>query len=355
MSDATTVDGRRSSHPTGQPVEGGRIVLSLTVRLGLLAGVLLIALVMSIRLGAVSLTNRQLIDALLGEGDGTIMTIVRQLRLPRTIQAALVGAALAVSGATFQALLRNPLAEPYVLGVSSGAAAGAVITVVTGLSNRYVWALPVAAFAGATCAMLLVLRIAFSVGRTLDTHVLLLAGVVVGSFLTALVWLFLTFADAESVRSAIFWMMGSHSSATWGGVRILIACFIPAFAVLVALARPLNLLAIGEPTARYLGTSVERTKLLAFAAATLLTATSVAVSGTIGFIGLIVPHAIRLLWGSDNRALLPCAALAGAAFLVTADTTSRTIAGPNELPIGVVTALVGVPFFIWLLRRPKAT
>jgi iron complex transport system permease protein len=156
------------------------------------------------------------------------------------------------------------------------------------------------------------------------------------------------------VRSAIFWMMGSHANASWRSVGILAACLVPSLAILFSLARPLNLLAIGELTAAYLGTSVERTKLIAFATATLLTAASVSVSGTIGFVGLVVPHAIRLVWGGDNRALLPCAALAGAAFLVAADTAARSLAGANELPIGIVTALVGVPCFVWLLRRPAS-
>jgi len=326
----------------------------LALRIAALTGVALIAVVAAIRLGAVSLSTSEILDALLGRGDATTITIVRGLRLPRAFQASLVGAALGVSGATFQALLRNPLAEPYTLGVSSGAAAGAVLTVVTGWSARIVWSLPVAAFAGAAISMLLVFRIAYSVGadRHLDTRVLLLAGVVVSAFLIALVWLALTFAESDAVRSAIFWMMGSHSGASWRSVAILLACFAPGFVVLLALARPLNLLSIGEPTAAYLGTSVERTKLLAFGAATLLTATAVSVSGTIGFVGLIVPHTIRLLWGSEHRSLLPCAALGGAAFLAATDTLARSIAGANELPIGIVTALIGVPCFVWLLRQP---
>jgi iron complex transport system permease protein len=342
--------------PDAPPTRLGRGVPGwpLGLRLALLGGLLAVALVAAVRLGAVPLAVPDLLDALAGRGDPTTVTIVRELRLPRALQAALVGAALALSGATFQALLRNPLAEPYVLGVSSGAAAGAVATIVTGAAARSPLALPVAAFAGAGASMLLVLRIAVGVGRALDTRVLLLAGVVVSSFLTALIWLALTFAELEAVRSAVFWMMGSHAAATWGSVGVLAACLAPALAVLLALARPLNLLAVGEPTAAYLGTRVERTKLVAFAAATLLTAASVAVSGTIGFVGLVVPHAVRLVWGSDNRALLPCAAVAGAAFLVAADTLARSVAGATELPVGVVTALAGVPCFVWLLRRPRA-
>ena len=327
----------------------------LAVRLLVLSGITASCLIAAVRLGAVSISVPAVIGALTGRGDPTTITIVRSLRLPRALQAGLVGAALAVSGATFQALLRNPLAEPYILGVSSGAAMGAVIAVVTGWSLRTVLALPVAAFAGAVLSMVLVFRIAYGVGRTLDTRVLLLAGVVTSSFLVAIIWLVLTFADTESVRSAIFWMMGSHANASWQSVTILLACLVPSLVVLTSLARPLNLLAIGEPTAAYLGTSVERTKLLAFATATLLTSASVSVSGSIGFVGLVVPHAVRLVWGSDNRALLPCAALGGAAFLIAADTVSRSLAGANELPIGIVTALVGVPCFVWLLRRPTSS
>ncbi|HEY4306535.1 MAG TPA: iron ABC transporter permease [Gemmatimonadaceae bacterium] len=327
----------------------------MAVRLIVLTVLALVTIIGAVRLGAVSLTTSDVLDAIRGIGDPATVTIVRELRLPRALQAALAGAALAVSGATFQALLRNPLAEPYILGVSSGAAVGAVITVVTGLSVRLVWSLPLAAFAGAVLSMLLVFRIAFSVGRALDTRVLLLAGVVVSAFLVAVTWLILTFADTDSVRSAIFWMMGSHANASWRSVGILLTCLVPALAILFAQARALNLLAIGEATAAYLGASVERTKLVAFGTATLLTAASVSVSGTIGFVGLVVPHAIRLIWGSDNRALLPCSALAGAAFLVAADTLSRSLAGANELPVGIVTALVGVPCFVWLLRRPTAT
>jgi iron complex transport system permease protein len=326
----------------------------LSLRLAVLAALAILSILGAVRLGAVPLTTAAVLDAIRGVGDPATITIVRELRLPRALQAALAGAALAVSGATFQALLRNPLAEPYILGVSSGAAVGAVVTVVTGLAVRFIWSLPLAAFAGAVLSMLLVFRIAFSVGRALDTRVLLLAGVVVSAFLVAITWLILTFADSDSVRSAIFWMMGSHANASWRTVGILLACLVPATAILFAQARALNLLAIGEATAAYLGASVERTKLIAFGTATLLTAASVAVSGAIGFVGLVVPHAVRLIWGSDNRALLPCSAFAGAAFLVAADTLARSLAGANELPVGIVTALVGVPVFVWLLRRPTA-
>jgi iron complex transport system permease protein len=322
-------------------------------RLLLLAALLAAALIVAVRLGAVPLGIGEIVDAARGRGDPAAVAIVRDLRLPRSVQAALVGAALAASGAAFQALLRNPLAEPYILGVSGGAAVGAVCAIVLGLA-AHVWAVPLAAFLGALVAIALVLRISVSIGSTLDTRVLLLGGVVIGAFFNACILLALTFADTESFRSAIFWMMGSFSGATWRGSGVLALYLVPALLVLLALARPLNLLAIGEETAAYLGVSVERVKYLAYATASLLTAAAVAVAGVIGFVGLVVPHVVRFIWGSDYRFLIPASALLGAAFLVLADAVARTAAAPTELPMGAVTALVGVPFFLWLLRRRAA-
>lgn len=321
----------------------------------LLLGLLLVvAFAVSVGIGAVPLSPAELIAALRGTGDPTATAIVHQLRLPRAALAALVGGALAASGATFQALLRNPLAEPYILGVSGGAAVGAVIAIVLGLTAVYPAAIPVAALAGALAAIAIVLRIAASVGRALDTRVLLLAGVVVGSFFSACILLILTLSDAESFRSAIFWMMGSFAGATWSAAGIFALYFVPATLVLMTLSRSLNLMAIGEESASYLGVRVERVKLIAYGVASLLAAAAVAAAGVIGFVGLIIPHVIRLLWGADHRFLLPASILLGAAFLTIADALSRVAAAPTELPVGVVTAFVGVPFFVWLLRaRPS--
>jgi iron complex transport system permease protein len=324
------------------------------LRLLLLLAVLAVALLLSVRIGAVPLEVREVVAALRGEGDPTSVAIVQRLRLPRAVLAALVGAALAASGATFQALLRNPLADPYVLGVSSGAAAGAVGAVVLGWSLDAPWAVPAAAFAGALVAIAAVFHIAASVGRALDTRILLLAGVVAASFFNACILLVLTFADTESLRAAMFWMMGSFAGATWQGSGIFALYLVPGLAVLVGLSRSLNLMAVGEETAAYLGTRVERTKLLAYGTASLLAAASVAAAGSIGFVGLVVPHAVRFLWGNDYRFLIPASALFGAAFLVLVDAGARTAAAPTELPIGVVTAFLGVPFFVWLLRRRAA-
>jgi iron complex transport system permease protein len=323
------------------------------LRLGLLGGGLLAALVLGAAIGAVPLGPLEVLNAARGVGEPSAVAIVQSLRLPRTVLAALVGAGLAVSGATFQALLRNPLAEPYILGVSGGAAVGAVGAILLGLGTIS-WAIPLAAFAGAAVAILLVLRLAIGVGGTMDTRVLLLSGVVVGAFFNACILLALTFSDTESFRSAIFWMMGSFSGATWRGSGVVALYLAPALLLLLGLARALNLLSVGEETAAYLGISLERTKLLAFGAASLLAASAVAVSGVIGFVGLIVPHVIRINWGSDYRFLIPASALLGATFLVATDAIARTAAAPSEIPIGVVTAFVGVPFFLWLLRRRGA-
>lgn len=320
-------------------------------RLLVLAAALLLALLLALRMGAVPLSVGEIVSSLRGEGTAISNSIVRELRLPRSLLAALVGGALAASGAAFQALLRNPLAEPYILGVSGGAALGAVGAITLGYAAA-AWGLPIAAFAGAILAIVAVLRIAISFDRTLDTRILLLAGVVAAAFFNACILLALTFADTESFRSAIFWMMGSFSGATWSGVGMLTLYLIPGILLLIALARPLDLLSIGEDTAAHLGVSVERTKYVAYGCASLLTAASVAMSGVIGFVGLVIPHFVRLLWGSGHRFLLPASVLLGAAFLVVTDALARTVAAPMELPVGVLTAFVGVPFFIWVLKRP---
>jgi iron complex transport system permease protein len=319
--------------------------------LPLLALCLGVALVASLAVGAAGLPIGEVIATLAGRGDDTSRAIIFDLRLPRAVLGTLVGAALAVSGAVFQALLRNPLAEPYVLGVSGGAAVGAVGAVVLGWSARSAWALPLAAFAGALLAIVAVLRITARVARTLDVRVLLLTGVIVGAFFNAIILLFLTFTDVERFRSAVFWLMGGLAGATWSTCVVLAAYLLPAAVVLVVLARPLNALAVSEETALYLGIPVARLKLAAYLVTSLLVAASVAVSGIVGFVGLIVPHGVRLVWGSEHRVLLPAALLAGGGFVLVADSLARTLAAPAELPLGVVTALVGVPLFVVLLKR----
>ena len=322
-------------------------------RFALLALFLAAALAAAVVVGPAEIGPRRVLAALGGGADRTARSIVLGIRLPRAVLAALVGASLSLAGAVLQALLRNPLAEPYVLGVSGGAAVGAVAAVIFGWVAAGAWVLPTAAFAGALLAIGLVLRVAAGRGFALDTRILLLAGVVVGAFFNALILLLLTFGDAETFRSAVFWMMGSLSGADWGSTGLLALQLVPAALFLLALARPLDLMAVGEETALYLGTRVEWVKRAVYLVASLLVAASVAVSGAIGFVGLIVPHGVRLAWGSDHRFLLPASLVAGAAFLVAADTAARVVAQPAELPVGVVTALVGVPLFVVLLVRER--
>lgn len=330
--------------------------MSLTLqRLGLLALAALGSMALSASFGASGLGPGDLARALAADADPGARAILLQLRLPRTVLAALVGGALGLSGCTFQALLRNPLAEPYVLGISGGAAVGAVGVVVTGLGTHLPWTLPAGAFVGALMAIALVLQIArlASPGR-MDTRVLILAGVIAGAFFNAVILLLLSVADVESFRSAMFWMMGNLTGADWRSNGLLALLLVPASLLVFALARSFNLLSRGEEVAFHLGAVVPRVKLTAFLVASLMAAAAVAAAGVIGFVGLIVPHAVRLAWGNDHQLLLPGSFLAGAAFLLVADTAARVVVAPAELPTGVVTAIAGVPFFLALLVRRGA-
>ncbi len=323
------------------------------LRLVLLAATPVAAAGVAILVGSAPVPAGDLLAALLGGGTDLARRIV-DLRVPRVLLASLVGGGLAVAGATFQALLRNPLAEPYILGISGGAATGAVLVLAAGLTAVGSWTLPLAAFVGALLAIVLVFGVARAADRRLDVRVLLLAGVVVGAFFSAAIALILSVSQASTVRSAVLWMMGSVAGASWGDVGVAAAYTLPAVAVLLGLARSLDLLSVGEESAAYLGADVEGVKRTAYVVASLLTAAGVAVAGVIGFVGLIVPHALRLVVGSHHRVLLPLSALVGAAFLVLADLGARTLLGATEIPIGVVTAFVGVPVFLVLLRRSMA-
>ena len=312
---------------------------------------LILSLLLAVRFGSVPLGTGEAFAALLGQGPEEPRLIVRGLRLPRALLAFLVGGGLALAGATFQALLRNPLAEPYILGISGGAAVGAVTVLSLGLGAGVMWALPLASFLGALLAIGLVFRVAAAADRALDVRVLLLAGVVVGAFFTAVMALILSVSEATVVRSAVLWMMGSLAGADWRSVAAVAAYTLPAALLLASFSRALNLLAIGEETASYLGTDVERVKRVCYVVASLITAAGVAAAGVIGFVGLIVPHALRLVVGSDHKVLLPLSFVAGAAFLILADLAARVVLSPTEVPVGVITALIGVPLFLVLLRR----
>jgi len=325
-----------------RPVPGRRFALAL-------AALLVVAVAAGVLAGPSFLRPAEVLGALAGWGDPSATAIVWSLRLPRVALGLLVGGVLAVSGASLQVLVRNPLADPYLLGLSGGAGLGAVLAITAGVASP--WAVPAAAFGGALLAMVAVYRLAAVAGGALDGRVLVLAGVVVGAFAGALVSGLLAVTDAQGARSAMLWLMGGLGGAGWGTVAALTVYAAPALAVLVAEARSLNLLALGEEPAQHLGTDVARTKQRVFIAASLLTAAAVASAGIIGFVGLVVPHAIRILRGHDHRALLPAAFVAGGALLVLADAGARTVFAPVELPVGVITAIIGVPVFAFLLRR----
>jgi len=317
----------------------------------LLGVTLLTSILAGVRFGSVELTTAEVLAALTTGDVEVHRDIVLQLRLPRTLLGVLVGGGLALAGAAFQALLRNPLAEPYILGISGGASVGAVTVLALGWAGVGSWSLPLAAFAGALLAIVLVFRVATTTGHAMDVRVLLLAGVVVAAFFSACIAFILSISSARTVQSAVLWIMGSLANASWQSVLLAAVYTMPAATVLIGLARPLNLMAIGEETANYLGADVEGVKRTALVIAALITAAGVAVAGVIGFVGLVVPHAIRLLIGSDHRALLPLSFLGGAAFLTLADLFARLALAPTEIPIGVITAFVGVPIFLVLLRR----
>lgn len=309
------------------------------------------ALLVGVLVGPASISVPDLWRAATGSGgDSPARTILFSVRLPRVTAALLVGGTLAVSGALFQALLRNPLAEPYLLGVSSGAALGAVGAIVLGVARLDSWILPAAALIGALVAIVIVFRVAWIVNR-LDTRVLLLAGVVSSAFFSACVLLLLTFARAETLQSAFFWTLGSVGQVSWRMTTVLAAWGVPGVAGAILMSRHLDLLSLGEETAASLGTEVERVKWMAYGLASLLAAVAVSVAGIIGFVGLVVPHAVRLTWGGDHRGLVPLSFLVGGAALILADAAGRTVAAPLEIPVGVITAVLGVPVFLVLLRR----
>ncbi|HEX7023026.1 MAG TPA: iron ABC transporter permease [Trueperaceae bacterium] len=327
--------------------------LPLTVlSLGLLAAVVLAAGV-----GSVAISPGQVVRAiehgLAGRLAGPLDTIVWQLRLPRVLLSALVGGALALAGVAYQGVFRNPLADPYLLGVASGAGFGASLVLVFGAALPVLvrLGLPLVAFAFALGAVALVMLLAQQGGR-LPIISLILAGVVVGSSLSAATSFVLLLAR-EQAAGVLAWLLGSFAFASWERVLAVLLFMLPATLVMLASARALDLLQLGEESAMHLGLPSGAFKLGLVTVATLVTAAAVAVSGIIGFVGLIMPHAARLAFGPGHRRLIPLSVLLGALFLVLADLVARTLIAPGELPIGVVTALVGGPFFLWLLRRGR--
>ncbi|MEW6141795.1 MAG: iron chelate uptake ABC transporter family permease subunit [Chloroflexota bacterium] len=282
-----------------------------------------------------------------------LQTIIFDIRLPRVLLAGLVGMALAVAGATYQGLFRNPLADPYLIGVSQGAALGAAAGFLLPVmaDAAMLGLIPVLAFAGGIGAVAVVYAIA-RVGKTLPVTTLILAGVALGAFLASITS-YLIVISGDRLHGIIAWILGRFSVSNWAQVAIVAPYVIAGVAVISLYARPLNVMQLDEEQAQQLGINVERVKLVLLGVATLITASAVSFCGIIGFVGIIVPHAVRLVWGPDHRFLLPLSALAGASFLILADTAARTLTAPAEMPVGVITAFLGAPFFLYLLRRKK--
>ena len=317
-------------------------------RWGLLTAALAVAMIAAVLVGAVSLPLADAVAALTGGGSPFAAQVVRDIRLPRALLAALLGAGLGTAGAALQGALRNPLAEPYLLGVSGGAAVGGVLAFAVGLTAG--WLLPLAAFAGALGAVTLVVGLARVAGRRADPRVLVMAGVVVGAGANAAVMVALANVPPERARGALWWMMGSAADASWSQVTWLAVYLLPALGWLWRDGRTLDLLALGDEPAAALGADVEAASRRVFIAASLVAAATVAAAGLVGFVGLVVPHVARSLGARGHRVQLPAAALAGATLVVLADLLARSVLAPAELPLGAVTALVGVPFFLSRLR-----
>jgi iron complex transport system permease protein len=342
-----------------RPLTVGRLLL----RCGILLIVLFVTVVIALKLGAVQVSlyglGRDLVRVLMGQSS-TLSTdygmIVVDIRLPRILLAIVVGASLSVAGAGFQALLRNPLADPYVLGVSSGAAVGSILALLfenqLSLAPAYAGLLvPLGAFIGAAITIAAVYILGRRDGQ-IDSATLLLGGIITASFLSAIIMLLMSTLSGGNLRGASYWLMGSLSSLPPKSLLYLICIgFLVAAGVIYTTASDLNLLLSGEREAMHLGVDVPRVRIVVYLAASVLTGLAVSVSGAIGYVGLLVPHAMRLIFGSDHRMLLPASALGGAIALVIADTIARTIVAPSELSVGAVTAIVGAPFFIYLLRR----
>lgn len=286
--------------------------------------------------------------------DSMYENIVWKIRLPRVMLSGLIGAALAIAGAAFQGLLRNPLADPYTLGVSSGASVGAVITIFFGFSLPFLgsFTLPIVSILAAFITIFIVLFFAQRIDRAMRVETIILTGVIFSAFLGALISLMIALTG-EELRQIIGWLLGSVSMKGWKHITIMLPFFVVGSFLLLLHVKELNAMSFGEEHAQHLGVNVKRKKMFILIAGSILTGAAVAVSGTIGFVGLVIPHFVRLLWGPDHTHLLPLSVLAGASFLMFADLISRTIIAPAELPIGVITALIGAPIFALILMKNR--
>jgi iron complex transport system permease protein len=310
---------------------------------------LAVTMLISLLVGTAEVTLKQLWGLFSGDPEvkDMVRLIVLNIRLPRIMLAGLAGFSLSLGGLVFQALLRNPLADPFILGVSSGSAFGAILGIIFGLS--FSLGIPLMSFGGALLTIYLVLLM----GRRkmgMESSTILLAGVIINAFFTAIIMFFIATAVDDRLHTMLFWLYGDLSQSGYSQSAIIAPVLVAAFVVLYGLARHLNLITAGEEIALQLGVDVEKAKMICFFVVSLMIGLVVAFSGLIGFVGLIVPHLGRMIFGSDHRLLMPVSALGGAVFLIVADTVARTVISPSELPVGVITAFIGAPFFIYLLK-----
>lgn len=328
---------------------------NLYLFIGLVAGLIIVVL-LSLSIGTAYIPANQIIKSLFGKrgGDGTYIVIIKQIRLPRIILSFLVGSGLAIAGVIFQGIIRNPMVDPYVVGISAGAGTGVTIAIVFNLGFSFlgISTIPLMAFLGAIITVYIVYNLA-RVGHKFPVMTFLLAGVAMGFLLNAIMS-FLMVLGTNDLHKVVYWLMGSLATASWYEVKLVLPYYFLGLILIVLYLKDLNLILLGEENAQYLGVNVEKVKLILIIAATLITAAVVSVSGIIGFIGLIIPHIARMLIGPDHRKLLPLAALLGGIFLLISDDLARSLIPPLEVPVGIITALVGGPYFIYLLRKKKS-
>ncbi|MBB5179499.1 iron complex transport system permease protein [Planomicrobium koreense] len=322
-------------------------VIAYFVSLFLLGG----AVVLGVTVGTVSISPVVIWNPASDEGAANILW---NIRMPRVVLAGLVGAALAIAGAAFQGLLKNPLADPYTLGVSSGASVGAVMTLFFGISIPFlgIYTLPVMSMLGALVTMLAVMAFAKLVDKAMKMETVILTGIIFSSFLGSLISLMIALTG-EELRQIIGWLLGSVSMRGWPFVQMALPFILIGSFILWLNRRELNAMLFGEERAQHLGVDVKKRKMMILVSGSVLTGAAVAVSGTIGFVGLVVPHMVRLVWGSDHRHVLPLSFINGAALLIVCDLVSRTIISPTELPIGVITAFIGAPVFAFIFFRQR--
>lgn len=327
------------------------------------AAFLFCAMLMGVSIGTVSVHPITIIRVIsaeifpfisLGNTDAMHANIIMNIRLPRVLLAGLVGASLAIAGAAFQGLLRNPLADPYTIGVSSGASLGAVLTLFFGLSIPFagMFTLPLFSILFSFLTIFAVLLFARNIERSMKVETIILTGIIFSSFLGALISLMIALTG-EELRQIIGWLLGSVSMRGWAYINIILPFFIIGAILLLVNSKELNAMSFGEEKAQHIGVDVQKRKMMVLVAGSILTGAAVAVSGTIGFVGLVIPHLTRMLWGPDHRHLLPLSIFMGSGFLIIADLVSRTIITPSELPIGVITALIGAPAFGVILMKRK--